>query len=105
MAMGMKLRWVTSSRGRRPAWPSRANTPTVRKERQIMTAVVRKIPFLEKIVIPKISILKIFLPAVLVKEVEGADGTEDFCQTGKKEDELMKGLEFTKIIYLVTQDV
>ena len=58
-----------------------------------------------KIVIPKISILKIFLPAVLVKEVEGADGTEDFCQTGKKEDELMKCLEFTKIIYLVIQDV
>ena len=27
------------------------------------------------------------LPAVLVKEVEGADGTEDFCQTEKKEDE------------------
>ena len=45
------------------------------------------------------------LPAVLMKEVEGADGTEDFCQTGKKEDKLMKCLEFTKIIYLVIQDV
>ena len=24
------------------------------------------------------------LPAVLVKEVEGADGTEDFCETAKE---------------------
>ena len=60
----------------------------------------------KKIVIPKISIITIFLPAVLVKEVEGTDGTEDFCQTGMKENELIKvGVEMTKIIYLVIQEV
>ena len=52
-----------------------------------MTAVVRKIPFLKNIsVILKTLIssdIKL-LPAVLVKEVEGADGTEDFGETGKE---------------------
>ena len=65
-----------------------------------MIAVVRKMPILEKIAIPKISILTLILPnslpAVLVKEVEGADGTEDFCETGKKEDELIKGSRIRK---------
>ena len=73
-----------------------------------MIAVLRKMPFLDKIVIQQISdiFLPNSLPAVLVKEVDGADGTEDFCETGKKEAELIKvGLEFTKTIYLVIQDV
>ena len=85
MAIGMKLRCSTRSSGRRSVWLSFAKRPTVRKERNIITAVVRKIPFLRIFFCYLTDILlevKI-LPAVFVKKVEGAYGTEDFGETGE----------------------
>ena len=84
MAIGMKLRCSTRSSGRRSVWLSFANKPTVRKERNIITAVVRKIPFLRICCYLTDILLEVkILPAVFVKKVEGAYGTEDFGETGE----------------------
>ena len=84
MAIGMKFRCSTRSRGRRSVWLSFAKRPTVRKERNIITAVVRKIPFLRISCYLTDILLEVkVLPAVFVKKVEGAYGTEDFGETGE----------------------
>ena len=84
MAIGMKLRFSTISSGRRSVWLSFAKRPTVRKERNIITAVVRKIPFLRiSCYLTDILLEDKVLPAVFVKKVEGAYGTEDFGETGE----------------------
>ena len=82
MAIGMKLRCSTTSSGRRSVWLSFAKRPTVRKERNIITAVVRKIPFLRICCyLTDILLEDKVLPAVFVKKVEGAYGTEDLGET------------------------
>ena len=84
MAIGMKLRCSTRSSGRRSVRLSFAKRPTVRKERNIITAVVRKIPFLRISCYLTDILLEVkMLPAVFVKKVEGAYGTEDFGETGE----------------------
>ena len=77
MAIGMKLRW--------PSRLSLAHRPTVRKERHIIRAVLRNMPFLSFFVVARLFFLGCqTLPAVLVKEVEGAYGTDDFGETGEE---------------------
>ena len=77
MAIGMKLRW--------PSRLSLAHRPTVRKERHIIRAVLRNMLFLRFSQLLDYLFEEVkLLPAVLVKEVEGAYGRDNFGETGEE---------------------